>query len=239
MHRKNLFTMAGVALIVLFLTGGCGPKADPAMVSKVNSFFAAQTDKTYKGAKNFSPVPLAVGQYVTHGNTEKNGKRSVTRTAIVGKESGGWILENYSVNEYSESCSQMLIKGMENIYNPGGIDNIDILWVKIKDENGQIQTIDGPALTMAKSFYKKALQSFDLSGISETAAGGDITVPAGTFTNTFRADAQIKIMGMTFTSQSWIQGKVPVNSMVKSVTDNGKITSVLLDFGYSGATPCF
>ena len=92
---------------------------------------------------------------------------------------------------------------------------------------------------MAKSFYKKALQSFDLSGISETAAGGDITVPAGTFTNTFRADAQIKIMGMTFTSQSWIQGKVPVNSMVKSVTDNGKITSVLLDFGYSGATPCF
>ena len=84
--------MAGVALIVLFLTGGCGPKADPAMVSKVNSFFAAQTDKTYKGAKNFTPVPLAVGQYVTHGNTENNGKRSVTRTAIVGKESGGWIL---------------------------------------------------------------------------------------------------------------------------------------------------
>ena len=118
MHRKNLFTIAGVALIVLLLTGGCGPKADPTMVSKVNSFFAAQTDKTYKGAKNFTPVPLAVGQYVTHGNTEKNGKRSVTRTAIVGKESGGWILENYSVNEYSESCSQMLIKGMENIYNP-------------------------------------------------------------------------------------------------------------------------
>jgi len=239
MQKKHLMTSAAAILIALFLISGCGPKADPAMVSKVNSFFAAQSGKTYKGAKNFTPVPLAVGQFVTHGNTENNGKRSVTRTAIVGKERGGWILENYSVNEYSESCSQMLIKGMENIYNPGGIDNIDILWVKIKDENNQIQTIDGPALAMAKSFYKKALQSFDLSGISETAAGGDITVPAGTFTNTFRADAQVKIMGMTFSSQSWIHAKVPVNSMVKSITDNGKMTSVLLDFGYSGATPCF
>jgi hypothetical protein len=239
MLKKSLTATAGFMIIALFLTSGCGPKADPALVSKVNGFFTAQSGKTYKGTKNFTPVPLAVGQYVTHGNTEDNGKRSVTRTAIVGKENGGWILENYSVNEYSESCSQMLIKGIENIYNPGGIDNIDIVWVKIKDENGQIQTIDGPAMAMAKSFYKKALQSFDLGGISGQATGGDIKVPAGTFTDTFRADAQVKVMGMTFSSQSWIHGKVPVNSMVKSTTDNGKMTSVLLDFGYSGATPCF
>ena len=78
-----------------------------------------------------------------------------------------------------------------------------------------------------------------MSAISGQATGGDITVPAGTFTNTFRTDSEVKIIGMTFRSESWVHGKVPVNGMVKSVNDGGKITSVLLDFGNSGVNACF
>lgn len=44
---------------------------------------------------------------------------------------------------------------------------------------------------------------------------------------------------MTFRSKSWFSDKVPVNGMVKSVTDDGKITTELLDFGDSGARPSF
>jgi len=71
------------------------------------------------------------------------------------------------------------------------------------------------------------------------SAAGCKTECAGTFTSTFQADAEVKIMGMTFRSESWIHGKVPVNGMVKSITDGGKMTSVLLDFGNSGAKSCF
>jgi hypothetical protein len=46
-------------------------------------------------------------------------------------------------------------------------------------------------------------------------------------------------MGMKFRSKSWFHEKVPVNGMVKSITDNGKMTSELLEFGTSGVKPCF
>ncbi len=92
---------------------------------------------------------------------------------------------------------------------------------------------------MAKSFYKSALQSFDISAITNQPSAVDISVPAGTFTKTFSADAEMSVMGMTFRSTSWVHEKVPVNGMVKSITDGGKMTSVLIDFGKSGAKSMF
>jgi hypothetical protein len=239
MLKRRILMMTILTVTAVFLFAGCGPKADPVMVGKVNNYFAATSTKTYSGSGKYKPMPLAVGQFVTHGNTEDDGKRSVTRTAIVGKEGRGWILETYTINEHSEASTQMLIVGLENVHTSKGLENLDILWVKIKDESGQIQTIEGPPLMMAKSFYKRALQSFDISAITSQASGTDITVPAGTFKNTFSADAEMSVMGMTFRSTSWVHEKVPVNGMVKSITDGGKMTSVLLDFGKSGAKSLF
>ncbi len=239
MFKRQIMMMSILIVTAAFLFAGCGPKADPVMVGKVNNYFAATSTKTYTGSGKYKPMPLAVGQFVTHGNTEDDGKRSVSRTAIVGKEGRGWILETYSINEHSESITQMLIVGLENVHTAQGLDNLDILWVKIKDENGQIQTIEGPPLMMAKSFYKSALQSFDISTITNQASGADITVPAGTFKKTFSADAEMSVMGMTFRSTSWFHEKVPVNGMVRSITDGGKMTSELLDFGKTGAKSMF
>jgi hypothetical protein len=238
MVKRQAIMMTIVLMTAALLFVGCGPKADPAMVSKVNGFFATSSSEIYKGSGIFKPMPLAVGQFVIHGNTEDNGKRSVSRTAIVGREARGWIIESYTVNESSEGCSQMLVAGLEDIHKPRGFENIDILWVKIKDENGQIQTIEGPPLMMAKGFYKRALQSFDVSAMTNQGSGADVTVPAGTFKNTFNADSEVSVIGMKFRSKSWFHEKVPVSGMVKSITDEGKMTSELLDFGLSGATPC-
>jgi hypothetical protein len=239
MLKKQTIAILSILIGTIFLFSGCAPKSDPAMVRKVNEFFSKTSGKTYKGSGKFSPIPYAVGQYVTHGNTEDNGNRSVNRTAIVGREGSGWILETYSVNDHSESCTQMLIVGLDKIQTAHGFEHLDILWVKIKDENGQIRTIEGPPLMMAKSFYKNALQSFDISAMTNQGAGTDITVPAGTFTNTSDADSELSVLGMTFRSKTWYHSKVPVNGMVKSIVDGGKMTSVLLDFGLSGAKPCF
>jgi len=239
MFKRQIMIMTILLMPAAFLFTGCGPNPDPVMVDKVNNHFATNSSKTYNGSGKYNPMPLAVGQFVTHGNTDDDGTRSVSRTAIVGKEGRGWILETYSINDHSESCTQMLVVGMENMHTSQGLENLDILWVKIKDENGQIQTIEGPTLMMAKSFYKSALQSFDISAITNQASGADVSVPAGTFKKTFSADAEMSVMGMTFRSTSWFHEKVPVNGMVRSITDGGKMTSVLLDFGKTGAKPCF
>jgi len=240
MFKRQALMMTIVMLVsAAFLFAGCTPKADPIKVGKVTGFFNAKSSQIYKGSGKFKPMPYAVGQFVTHGNTESTGKRSVSRTAIVGRQGNGWIIETYSISEYSESCSQMLVVGLDNMRTAQDFENLDILWVKMKDENGQVQIIEGPPLMMAKGFYKNALKSFDISALANQGSGADITVPAGTFTNTFNADAAVSIMGMTFRSKSWFSDKVPVNGMVKSVTDDGKITTELLDFGYSGARASF
>jgi len=239
MLQRQIMISTILLMTAAFLFNGCGPKPDPVMVGKVNNHFSANSSKTYKGSGKYKPMPLAVGQFVTHGNTEDDGTRSVSRTAIVGKEGRGWVLETYTINEHSESVTQMLIVGLENMHTSQGLENIDILWVKIKDENGQIQTIEGPTLMMAKSFYKSALQSFDISAITHQASSADISVPAGKFIKTYSADAEMSMMGMTFRSTSWFHEKVPVNGMVKSITDGGKMTSVLLDFGKTGAKSRF
>ena len=239
MFKRRVLMMTILTVTAAFMFIGCGPKADPVMVGKVNNYFTVTSTKTYTGSGTYKPMPLAIGQFVTHGNTEDDGKRSVSRTAIVGKEGRGWILETYTINEHSESLTQMLIVGLENVYTAKGLENFDILWVKVKGKNGQIQTIEGAPLMMAKSFYMSALQSFDISAITNQASETDITVPAGTFKNTFSADAEMSVMGMTFRSTSWFHEKVPVNGMVRSITDGGKMTSELLDFGKSGAKSMF
>ena len=239
LKRQALMMTMVMMATAAFLFSGCAPKADPVKVGKVFGFFNAKSTATYKGSGKFNPMPYAVGQFVTHGNTENTGKRSVSKTAIVGREGNGWIIETYSISEYSESISQMLVVGLDNMRTARDFENLDIRWVKMKDENGQVRTIEGPPLMMAKGFYKSALKSFDISALTNQGSGADITVPAGTFTNTFNADAAVSVMGMTFRSKSWFSDMVPVNGMVKSVTDDGKMTTELLDFGNSGARPSF
>jgi hypothetical protein len=228
MKRTIAFLLACMFLVA------CGPSVNPQLVKKVDGYFTTE-GKNYGAAKKFmAPMPLAVGQYVVMGVTEDKTKRSITRIAIVGREKGGWIFEYYNLSGSQEGIMQMCVTGMENVAKSGDMSAVDILWVKMKDKNGQVQTIEGPAIMMMKSYYKKTLENTNVK-VTVYTDGGVIKVPAGAFAATNVIKTESKIMGKTYKATGWHHSSVPINGLVKSVSDDGEYVMELLQFGTSGA----
>jgi hypothetical protein len=65
--------------------------------------------------------------------------------------------------------------------------------------------------------------------------GGVITVPAGSFTGVNVVESESKMLGFTVKGKGYYHSSVPVNGMVRYISDDGKNESVLLGFGTSGA----
>jgi hypothetical protein len=63
-----------------------------------------------------------------------------------------------------------------------------------------------------------------------------VTVPAGNFEGCAKVGVQVSILGTTHKSTSWFHPAVPINGSVKGVSDDGKWTVELLDFGATGAS---
>ncbi|MDH7552297.1 MAG: hypothetical protein QHH74_01430 [Spirochaetota bacterium] len=223
---KKISLLFGLMFIIY-----CGASVNPQLKAKVDRQFAQSGQTTYSGTQKFmKPKPYAVGQYVVMGQTDSDGKKSITRMAIVGKQQGGWIFENYTVSENQEGIMQMLIVGLEKVATTGNIDDLDIIWVKIKDENGQVQTIEGPMLSMMKGLYKKGLASVSMK-INIYKDGGVIQVPAGIFKGTNVVETETTIIGKKTKTTGWYHYSVPINGIVK-VVDNDGNTLVLLQFGF-------
>lgn len=219
-----------VLLGVMFLVS-CGASVNPQLKTKVDSQFGKSQQTTYAGAQKFmKPKPYVIGQYVVMGHTDSDGKKSITRMAIVGKQQGGWIFENYTVSDNQEGIIQMLIVGLEKAATSGNIDDFDIVWVKIKDEEGKIQTIEGPVLSMMKGMYKKGLAGATMK-ITRYTDGGIVQVPAGIFKGTNVVDTEASFFGKTIKTKSWHHYSVPINGIVKTEDDDGNVI-VLLTFGF-------
>ena len=222
------------ATLFLCLLMACGASIDPLLQSKLHLYFSKSSGKSYNaGAKFIKPMPYAVGQYVVHGMTNGE-KKSLVKTSIVGQESGGWIVESYSLSESQESTSQMLITGLERVAASGNVDDLDIVWVKVKQKDGKIEMIEGPVLSITKGLYRKGLMGFNVK-LNQTAEGGNVSVNAGTFAGTVKTRSEVSFLGSTYVSDNWYHSEVPINGLVKSVSDDGKYTMELLDFGTYGA----
>jgi hypothetical protein len=230
---KNL-----IYLFMALILVGCGPSINPALQQKVNNFYGKNSSKSYSMTGNFvKPMPLKVGQWVLQGNTN-DGKRSINKISIVGQEQGGWIFEFYTLTESSETWNQMLIKGIDKANETGNFDDIDIVWVKIKDNDGNVSNVDGMVLSLSKGMYKDLLSSMNFK-LSSGANGGSLTVPAGTFNGTFKTKSEVSVLGRKYTTDGWYHSDVPINALVKAVSEDGKTITELLDFGLSGSTPSF
>jgi hypothetical protein len=226
------------AIITAFSIVACVTATNPELVEKIDHGFSRSNTNVYTSAKPFKhPQPYQVGQYIVTGVTQGS-EKSVSKMALVGREEGGWIIETHSITPSSESISQMLVKGMESVYNTGTIDQLEIVWVKIQSNGEHIQTLQGPLLNMTKGLYKQSLEGLE-SEATFTPQAGPIRVPAGLFENTAKADAEVSFMGKSYQSTSWYHPAVPINGMVKSVSTSDGTVMELLDFGLSGAKRSF
>jgi hypothetical protein len=46
---------------------------------------------------------------------------------------------------------------MDRAARSGNAGDIDIVWIKIKGEDGKVQTFEGPMMSMVKSLYTKSI----------------------------------------------------------------------------------
>jgi hypothetical protein len=234
--KKSTFLFLLVFIISIFISA-CGPSANPILQKKIADFSTKSSGNSFSDKGKFiKPMALSVGQWVMYYSQSKDSK-SISKTSIVGKEGDGWIIENYSLNESEEATSQICISGMEKIATSGNMDDIEILWVKIL-KDGKVQTIDGPVLSLTKSFYKKGLSNLGLN-TSVSTNGGSVTVPAGTFANTIKVKSETSFLGSTYTSEGYLHPDVPINGLVKSVSSEENFSMVLVDFGKTGAQKSF
>ena len=230
---------AFAALLCLCLTSCITtPSPNPVFVNQIDSYFNKTKPNTYKASGKFErPKPYKVGQYVVTGMTSSS-ERSVSKMAIVGKEQGGWIIETQSLTQSAESTTQILVLGMDTVYKTGTVDDLDIVWVRVKPHGQPIQTVEGPVLAMMKGFYKKGLAGLEVQSTMGTDSE-TVRVPAGSFNGTVKGSSEVSFLGKKFRSNAWFHPAVPINGMVKSVSDDEETIIELLDFGLSGAKRSF
>jgi len=226
-------------ILIMFVAAGlvsCGASTNPQLKAKIGGIFSqSSSSKNYGTSRRFvSPMRYAVGQYVVHGVTEDDGTRSISKTAVVGRDGSAYVLEFSNLTESKESVSQLCIDGLDKAARSGNTDDIDIRWIKVKGEDGKVQKLEGPMIYMMRAMYKNTLRSVNVK-VGTYTNGGVVRVPAGIFGGTNVVNAEVVVLGSTYRSKAWYHSSVPINGMVKSVTDDNEQTMELLDFGTRGA----
>ena len=230
-NRKSALTAAFAALIFLVFSAGSLAAEDKSAISK----FWPERGKSFAAAGKFTKAQKWVpGQYIITGTTTKGKKESVSRTLIVRKEADGWVIETTNTDRKGkETASQMLLKNYEKAIAAGDPKMIEIGWMKMRDENGNIQTIEGEQMALFNMIAKSSYENL-IVNITDFVDGGIVTVPAGVYAGCTYNKATVKVMGMKITSENWYHGSVPVNGLVKYQTEDGKSVTELLSFGTDG-----
>lgn len=226
-------------LAVVLLFSACAASIDPALQKRVGDWFGKSSSQTYDATGTFSRVmPYAVGQYVVYGITDGE-DRSVMRTAIVDREGDAWVLEVAALAPTGENVMQMAVTGLEDVQESMDPERLDIKWVRMKTGDGEVQKFDGMMLGMMKGTYKKALGGLVVNFRQNMGGGSAVRVPAGTFNGCTKATALVETMMGDFESEGYWHPSVPLNGMVRSVSqDDGSVTE-LIEFGISDAKKSF
>ena len=241
-HTMNKYLLS-ILLPLAIASTSCitMPGPDPARQAALDAKFEAKNASYPSKGKFTKAMPLAVGQYVVHGNISNGRRDSISRMAIVGTENNGLILEMTSSDTRSESTQQILVRGMEQVAaGKAKPETIEILWIKIRDDKGQVQKLEGPMISMMATPLRNTFSKMytDDSSIQHSD-GGTIRVPAGTFAGTSKVNTETRIFGMTIKATSHLHPLVPIYGLVRTESDNGKDISELIDFGTQGAKPSF
>ncbi len=217
-------------LAALLFLGACAASVDPALQNRIAVWFNKTSSASFEASSVYEkPMAFAVGQYVVQGTTDGD-EHTIHRTALVGKEGDTWIMEVTSITSSAETVMQMAVNGMEKVQQTMNSDDLDIKWVKIRDKDGDVQTIDGMTLSLAKGAYSKALTGIAMKFDPELGMAM-VRVPAGTFNGCTKAMSKVETFFGDYESESYLHPKVPLNGVVRSISkDNGAVTE-LLEFG--------
>lgn len=180
------------------------------------------------------PAAWAAGQYVVLGRSVNGKRESVSRTLVVGKRGVDWVLETWTVNaKGEEDLVQVELSGYDEFLATGDASGIDVVRIIRKDKSGKVTVMEKGRLAVfgdvMRQFYRKMV---DAAPAYED--GGAVTVPGGAFAGTRKAATSFTMFGVAFRFTSWYNGAIPVDGVVRTVSQDGKNVTELLAFGTDG-----
>jgi hypothetical protein len=187
--------------------------------------------KNFTGKKFTRIMSWAPGQYVVMGTINDGDRESITKSLVVRKEAGGWVYETITTNKDKEVTGmQMRVKGMETAFTKNDASKIKVDWIKVLQKDGKVEKIEGDAMIFYNAILQSTWNSLLISG--KSTPGGSLKVPAGTFAGTTKVHTVVKVLFMTVEGDSYMHPDVPINGVVKTVSDD--VVTELIDFGFNG-----
>jgi hypothetical protein len=213
---------------------GVEPALERQQGVNLDSYWKA-SEKRYKAGTDFHTARRwAAGQYVVEGETEEGYRDTVTEFLLVRKEKEGWVVEIETVDKRGEHVNQALVSGLEDAIDADDAGKLRLLWIKSVGKDGAIITTrKGLTLDLINHMARPAAAKL-IANLKGHESGGAVKVPAGSF-----ADTSLKIIrtrSLFFASETryWYNSAVPVNGLVKCVSEGGKRVIELLAFGLNG-----
>jgi hypothetical protein len=229
-------TLAALA----FALAACGPSIQPAMKSATDQLGAAPraSPRDLATEKKLTPLKWAVGQWTLSRTVNEKGEPSYVRTAVVGREQGGWWIEMETQDYYRHSFTKILYAAM-----PTNVDEAfdSVRKMVTRHEEGKPDQVmdfskDDPGMALAKRFVKQYM-TVGVATLPDGATREDASVGAGRFRGCARFDTKVDLAGLfAVEATSWFHPAVPLSGSVKSVSKDGKWTTELVDYGLTGAT---
>lgn len=183
-----------------------------------------------------APASLAsvkAGQWAAYRNLEKGQLKGIIKMAVVSQNGDTWIYEFVSITEKETVVLQEAVKGLDAVVRTGDADQGTVVWIKVRDKDGKVQTLDGVMLGMAGAGYKNMITANAARFNGTVVAGGPVTVPAGSFASTWKVDSRVAQGRGSEAATAWVSTLVPLWHVVKSVGQSGQVLE-LVDFGTTG-----
>jgi hypothetical protein len=184
-------------------------------------------------------APVNVGDFAIYRSLEGGKLKAVIKMAIVGKDGDAWIYEFVSYSANDSAAVQEAVQGLDSVVQSGSADKGNVVWIKVKGRDGRVQRLDGAMLGAGGASFKNMLTANSARYAAGVTSGGSVTVPAGTFAATWKAQSQVSRGRSSGQGTGWVSTQVPLWHLVKAVSDDGNTVLELVDFGSSGYKSSF
>ena len=223
----SIFCLAVVA-------GGCGPSIDAAAKADVDRRLARMqsSERAFAAPADATPLPLAVGQWVTYKFVDDKGQPSFMTLKLVGETGGAYWYETLGESYYGTTATRMLL----DFGDRKGPESVTIKTAKIRLHDGNVVDYPESVVGMMNSLLRGNLGPVVINfwGMPQE----DVTATAGRFARCYRGTSEVQFAGFKASSLVWGHPAIPFSGMVKSQGDDGS-RGELVDFGTSGAVSSF
>lgn len=187
------------------------------------------------------PMPWAVGQWALYEFTDKKGRVAYEKRMVVAKDECGWWVESVSQDDKHRTVSKICFTDMPEVETDlekttkGAMDLVQVMITQTDGKKASVldfRTPEGQMMRqMSGALLADAIEQWDWSASQPTE---DVTVEGGSFSGAIKSDFDFRVAMVRVSGTSWVHPAVPVNGLVKLVTDKGETTE-LVDFGMEGA----